>query len=149
MVGAAAARLDSPGATFTARGNTMGFTQHLRAWFGWRGRLRRRTYLAQALVATAVFVLLFVFLQGTVGRGPTLLLYPPFFACLLGLTARRLHDMARGAGWLAVVLVPVLGPLFLAFLLVFKRGTDGENQFGRDPRLVGRDYLTVSAYEPA
>src|SRR5688572_20367112 len=126
----------------------MTFTQRLRAWFGWRGRLRRRRYWLMAFVAAAVFVILYVFLERLAGRGATLVLYPPFFACQLALAARRLHDQARGAGWLLLVLVPVLGPLVVAYLLLLRRGTDGENQHGPDPRVVGRDYLSVDAYEP-
>ncbi|MGH8029139.1 MAG: DUF805 domain-containing protein [Arenimonas sp.] len=126
----------------------MAFTQRLRAWFGWRGRLRRRHYWARAFVAAAAFVVLFVFIERTLGRAATLVLYPPLFACQLALAARRLHDQARGAGWLLAVIVPVLGPLLLAFILLFKRGTAGENQHGPDPRLHGRDYLTVDVYEP-
>jgi uncharacterized membrane protein YhaH (DUF805 family) len=126
----------------------MTFTQRLQAWFGWRGRLRRRRYWAMAFAAGAAFVILYVFLERIAGRAATLVLYPPFFACQLALAARRLHDQARGAGWLLLVAIPVLGPLVVAFLLLLRRGTDGENQHGPDPRVVGRDYLTVSAYEP-
>ena len=117
------------------------------AWFTWRGRLRRRSLLWMAAVATSAFVLLYVALDRLLGHGATLALYPPFFATLLSQSIRRLHDQARGAGWLLGLVVPVLGPLLLAFLLLFKRGTEGENQYGDDPRLAGRDYLKVAVYE--
>jgi uncharacterized membrane protein YhaH (DUF805 family) len=126
----------------------MTFTRRLRAWFGWGGRLRRRTFWAQAFAAAAVFVVLYVFIERIAGRGATLVLYPPFFACQLALAARRLHDQSRSAGWLWLVLVPVLGPLVVAAWLLLRRGTTGDNPFGPDPRVTGRDYLTVSAYEP-
>jgi uncharacterized membrane protein YhaH (DUF805 family) len=121
----------------------------LLAWFTWRGRLRRRSYWAMAAVCGLAFVLLFVAIENLAGRGATLLLYPPLFATLLSQSIRRLHDQARGGGWLLALLVPVLGPLLLAFLLLFRRGTPGENQFGADPRLAGRDYLKVAVYESA
>jgi uncharacterized membrane protein YhaH (DUF805 family) len=121
---------------------------HLAAWFSWRGRLRRRSFWWRALAAATVFVLLYNALD-PLSHAATLLLYPPLFATLLSLCLRRLHDQARGGGWLLVALVPVLGPLLLAFLLLFKRGTAGENQYGEDPRLAGRDYLKVAVYEPA
>jgi uncharacterized membrane protein YhaH (DUF805 family) len=126
----------------------MTFTKRLRAWFGWRGRLRRRTWLGMSLLAGTLFVLLFVFLEDALGRDSTWVLYPPLFACQLALAARRLHDQARGAGWMLVVLVPVLGPLLLLAWLLLRGGTRGENQYGPDPRTVGRDYLVVNAYEP-
>ena len=126
----------------------MSFAKRLRAWFGWRGRLRRRNYWAMALAASVVFVVLYVSIERLVGRGATLALYPPFFACHLALAARRLHDQARGAGWLLLVAVPVLGPLVVAAWLLLKGGTAGENQHGPDPRVAGRDYLVVDAYGP-
>ena len=70
-------------------------------------------------------------------------------APLLSLSVRRLHDQARSAWWLLALIVPILGPLLLAFLLFFKRGTDGSNQYGDDPRRIGRDYLRVAIHEPA
>ena len=127
----------------------MTFPEILTTWAGWRGRLRRRRYLAMSLAAGVAFVVLYVFIDAIAGRAATLALYPPLFACQLGLAARRLHDQARSAGWLAVVLLPVLGPLVVAALLVMRRGTAGENQYGPDPRVIGRDYLTVNVYDTA
>ena len=119
------------------------------AWFTWRGRLRRRRYWWMALASGLAFVLLYVAIGQLLGRGATLALYPFFFASWLSQAVRRLHDTARGGGWLLALLVPVLGPLFVAFALLFKRGTAGENQYGEDPRLSGRDYLKVAVYESA
>ncbi|MFT3897874.1 MAG: DUF805 domain-containing protein [Thermomonas sp.] len=124
-------------------------TRFLLAWTRWKGRLRRRSFLWMALAASAAFAVLFVFLQRAFGETSTLALYPPYFAVMLSLMARRLHDQARSAWWLLAALVPVLGPLLLAFLLLFKRGTEGENQHGEDPRTRGRDYLRVAIHEPA
>jgi uncharacterized membrane protein YhaH (DUF805 family) len=126
-----------------------GLTGYLLAWTRWKGRLRRRSFLWMALAATTAFIVLFVFLRNAFGEGSTLLLYPPWFAVMLSLCLRRLHDQARGGWWLLAALVPVLGPLLLAFLLAFKRGTEGENQYGEDPRTRGRDYLRVAIHEPA
>jgi uncharacterized membrane protein YhaH (DUF805 family) len=119
------------------------------AWFTWRGRLRRRSFWWMAFVAGAAFVLLFLGLEQLLGRNATFALYPPFFATLLSQAVRRLHDQARSGGWLLALLVPVLGPLLVGFFLLFKRGTPGENQYGEDPRLAGRDYLKVAVYESA
>ena len=119
------------------------------AWFTWRGRLRRRSYWWMAAASGSVFVLLFLALEQLLGRASTLVLYPFLFATLLSQSVRRLHDQARGGGWLLAALVPVLGPLLLFFLLGCKRGTPGENQYGEDPRLAGRDYLKVAVYESA
>jgi uncharacterized membrane protein YhaH (DUF805 family) len=99
-----------------------------------------------ALVATVTFAVLFVFLERVAGHASTLVLYPPFFAVALSLLVRRLHDQARSGYWLLALLVPIAGPLLVFFLSVFKRGTIGENQYGDDPRLRGRDYLQVQVH---
>ena len=111
--------------------------------------MRRRTVLWKTGTTTIVFIVLFVFLDRTLGHASTLVLYPPLFVVLASLMARRLHDQARSAWWLLALLVPVAGPLLVTGLLFFARGTQGENQYGGDPRLAGRDYLQVAIHEPA
>jgi uncharacterized membrane protein YhaH (DUF805 family) len=123
--------------------------QHILAWTRWRGRLRRSAYLLRLLAASATFIVLFVFLDRAVGHAATLLLYPPFFAVLACLAIRRLHDQARAGWWLLASIVPVLGPLLLGWWLLLVRGTVGDNQYGPDTRVAGRDYLKVAIHEPA
>jgi len=118
------------------------------AWLRWRGRLRRSSFFWMLLASAAVFTVLYVFIDG-LDHTASLVLYPPAFAVWLSLMVRRLHDQARSGGWLLVAIVPALGPLLLAMLLLFKRGTEGGNQYGDDPRTRGRDYLQVSIHEPA
>ncbi|WP_166636897.1 DUF805 domain-containing protein [Cognatilysobacter terrigena] len=118
-------------------------------WTRWRGRLRRRDFVLRLLAATLVFVVLFVFVDRTVGYDGTLVLYPPYFIVLASLLVRRLHDQARSAWWLLVPVVPILGPLILAWRLLLTRGTHGANEYGDDPRLRGYDYLQVAIHEPA
>ncbi|HEV8695428.1 MAG TPA: DUF805 domain-containing protein [Lysobacter sp.] len=124
-------------------------TRRILDWIKWHGRMRRRTFLWRAIAVGAVFVVLYVFMERTTGRFSTLLLYPALFAILLSLGVRRLHDQAKRSGWLLAVLIPVLGPLLVLFLLLLRRGTAGENQYGADPRTRGRDYLQVAAFERA
>ncbi|TZF90909.1 DUF805 domain-containing protein [Cognatilysobacter lacus] len=124
-------------------------TKHLTGWTRRAGRLRRRDFLARLTAATLVFVVLFVFLERVVGFDSTLALYPPYFAVLASLFTRRLHDQARSAWWLLVPIIPVLGPVVLAWRLLLTRGTHGANQYGDDPRLRGYDYLQVAIHEPA
>ncbi|WP_162823794.1 DUF805 domain-containing protein [Lysobacter sp. TY2-98] len=123
--------------------------QGLLHWTRWRGRLRRRDFLLRLVIATAVFTVLFVFLDRVVSESSTLLLYPPYFTVLASLFARRLHDQARSAWWLLVPIIPVLGPLILAWRLLITPSTHGANQYGDDPRLRGYDYLQVAIHEPA
>lgn len=123
--------------------------QGLLDWARWSGRLRRRDFVLRLVVATVIFVVLFVFLDRLAGYGSTLVLYPSYFAVLASLFVRRLHDQARSAAWLLVPIVPVLGPLILAWRLLLTRGTHGANQYGDDPRVRGYDYLQVAIHEPA
>ena len=118
-------------------------------WVTWRGRMRRRGFLWRLPAALALFAVLYVFLERVAGHAATLLPYPFLFTVQLSLAVRRLHDQARSGWWLLAVLGPVLGPLLLAFLLPCRRGTDGDNQYGADPRTRGRDYLQVAIHEPA
>ena len=123
--------------------------RRVREWIEWRGRLGRVAFLWRLAAVAIVFIVLFVFLESVIGYASTLVLYPPFFVVLFSLAVRRLHDGARSAWQLPVVIVPVLGPMYLAGLLLFARGTQGDNQYGDDPRSRNRDYLQVSIHEPA
>ncbi|MEW9624767.1 DUF805 domain-containing protein [Rhodanobacter geophilus] len=123
--------------------------RRVREWIEWRGRMGRLAFLWRLAAAATVFVVLFVFLESVAGYASTLVLYPPFFAVLSSLAVRRLHDSARSAWHLLAPIVPVLGPVYLAGLLLFARGTQGDNQYGDDPRSRNRDYLQVSIHEPA
>lgn len=100
------------------------------------------------LASALVFVVLYVFIDG-ISHPASLVLYPPAFAIWLSIAVRRLHDQARAAGWLLALLVPILGPLLITFMLLFRRGTEGDNPYGEDPRTRGRDYLAVDIHEPA
>ena len=51
-----------------------------------------------------------------------------------GLAVARLHDRGRSAWWLAAVLVPVAGALWLAWELALRRGSAHANAYGPDPR---------------
>ncbi len=54
----------------------------------------------------------------------------------LGVTVRRLQDTDRPWPWIFISLIPIAGPIILIVLLA-QEGTDGENQFGEDPKLFG------------
>ena len=111
--------------------------------FDWRGRLSRRGFWWGFIALWAAFAVLFVFLSQSLGRGSTLVLYPPFLWIATCLLLRRLHDRDRSAGWLTIALIPILGPLWLLATLGWGHGTRGDNRFGPDPNLVNVDYLTV------
>ena len=51
----------------------------------------------------------------------------------LAVTVRRLHDSDRSGAWVLVTLVPALGGLVMLILMLID-GTDGPNDYGRDPK---------------
>jgi len=124
--------------------NTTLLQRLARLLFSPRGRLPRAGAWQALLLASLLFVLLFLALQALAGYASTLLLYPPYLWSLYATGARRYHDRSKRAAWLLLLLVPLLGPLWVAVELGCLRGTRGENRYGEDPRLAVRDYLTVS-----
>src|SRR5437868_12217196 len=113
-------------------------------FFSTRGRLRRSTSWLASLALGAVFVFLFIALAATTGRPSTLVLYPPFFWALFCLASKRLHDRDKSALSLLLLVIPLLGPLWLALELGLLAGTRGENRYGLDPRRIHPDYKTVA-----
>ncbi len=117
-----------------------------RLLFSFRGRITRSTFWAGFLSVGFVFVVLLTFLDTTLGRRSSLVLYPFLFWSLAALAVRRLHDRGRSPAWLLLLAVPLVGPLLLLGELGFRKGTPGENQYGQDPREVGADYFTVKSH---
>lgn len=122
--------------------------RRVREWMEWTGRLGRAALLGRLAITAAVFLVLFLSLESLAGYTSTLVLYPPLFIVLSSLAVRRLHDSARSASQLLALVVPVLGPVYVIGLLLFARGTQGDNQYGDDPRSRNRDYLQVRIHEP-
>lgn len=115
----------------------------MRVYGSLRGRIARSTFWWAGLALAAVFVVLYVFLDTVSGNPSTLVLYPPLFWGTAALAVKRLHDRGDSAWWLAVALIPIVGPLWLIVTLGFRAGSPGENHYGDDPRLFDADYLTV------
>jgi uncharacterized membrane protein YhaH (DUF805 family) len=112
--------------------------------FSFKSRLARAPFWWCCLGLWAAFAILFVFLEASLGRPATWILYPPFSWMLCALIVKRLHDRGNSAASLLWVLLPVLGPLWLVFNLGFRKGTDGDNHYGPDTLLVNVDYLKVN-----
>ncbi len=114
--------------------------------FSFKDRLSRGAFWWTQILAGAVFIVLFVFLDNTTGRASTLVLYPFYLWITAAAAVKRMHDRGKPAAWLLLALVPVVGPLWLFFDLGLLRGTSGDNQYGEDPLTAGTDYLTVNIH---
>jgi uncharacterized membrane protein YhaH (DUF805 family) len=97
-----------------------------------RGRISRSTFWGATLGGGVTFGLLFLVLDGLLGRTSTLVLYPLFYWSMFVLAAKRYHDLGKRAWGLVLVLLPIVGPLWLAIGLGLRRGTRGDNRFGPD-----------------
>jgi uncharacterized membrane protein YhaH (DUF805 family) len=117
----------------------------LRLLLSWNGRITRAAFCWSSLSLAVIFLVLFVFLETMVSRTATWVLYPPFWWIAFSLAVKRLHDRGQSVWWLAIVAIPLLGPLWLIFILVFRKGSSGENQYGPDPLEYG-DYLIVDIH---
>lgn len=109
-----------------------------------RGRLGRGGFWLQAIALTIGFALAFIGIEELIGRGATLLLYPPAAWLALRMGSRRYHDLGRSAWSLLLLLVPLLGPLVVAFELLLRGSARGDNRHGPDPRLARHDYHAVT-----
>ena len=114
-----------------------------RTWMSFTGRLSRAPFWWASIALWAAFIILFVFLERSLGRASTLILYPPFFWIAAVLIVKRFHDRGQSALWFSVGLIPIFGPLWLIATLGFRSGTIGDNHYGDDPRLIDVDYLSV------
>lgn len=94
--------------------------------------------------ALLLFSVGFMALEHSAGRASTLLLYLPFFWCVASASTQRLHDRNRSAAWLLLLLIPIVGPLWLAIQLGLLRGTRGDNRYGAEPRAQALPYQTVA-----
>lgn len=92
------------------------------------GRCSRRDYWTFFLMNFAIVVALAFVSMGILGLIYLIGAMVPLFSAMV----RRFHDMGK-SGWLTLVgFVPVVGTT-IVFLMMFKEGTPGENQYGPMP----------------
>ena len=100
------------------------------------GRARRKEYwqfvLVNFIISIAANILTFVseylaFISFIIAIG---LLLPS-----LAVAVRRLHDTNKSGWYLLIALIPIIGGLYLLYLMVVE-GDKGSNQYGPDPKGV-------------
>lgn len=104
-------------------------------YFVYQGRSSRSQYWWVALYNFVVAAVLEVFMYATGGS----FMYYLFYVLLglfglanfipnLMLTMRRLHDVGKGAGWIFIALIPIIGSIWLLVLMLMP--SEGPNRFG-------------------
>ncbi len=98
-----------------------------------RGRISRLTYWTASIFICTSFYVLFNALNFLISYSATLIIYPVLFLALIATATKRLHDLDRSGYLLWLVFLPVIGPLFLIYLLGFKKGKRQSNRYGTAP----------------
>lgn len=96
------------------------------------GRLGRwQCFVASMVCMLALMVL--VMIVGVLGGDGSYMfggiIYLLSFPIFVALSVRRLHDM-DWSGWLVLLTFVPLANIFMGLCLLFKKGTDGPNQYG-------------------
>ena len=105
-----------------------------------RGRISRSTYWHASILIWCLLFIIYTGLKHLFGPAGTWLVYPPFFWTVFTTSSKRLHDVGKSGLWLLTALIPVLGPAYLLWQLLFRRGQLVRNQFGRFGWRRRRDY---------
>lgn len=120
------------------------FLLALKNYAGFSGRARRKEYWMFALFSYIVLIAAMI-LDNILGFNFSSLSMPyGALYCITGLLlflpslavgVRRMHDINKSGWMLLVSLIPLAGGIWLLILLI-KEGTQGENQYGADPKAV-------------
>lgn len=105
------------------------------------GRISRANYLVGYLIVafgSPIAIMLTVFPLEVLGMNmlsaiPALMIWTVSAVYGISFAVRRFHDMGRGGAELLWFLVPFANIYFL-FLIFFKAGDEGENEFGSVPK---------------
>lgn len=126
----------------------MSFMQKLTSW---NGRLRRRDFWLLSILNAVVFGILINIVAMALGgmmdpnnpgqMNPSAMiafvLYIPMIYIALAIQAKRWHDRDKGAIWILIGLIPLIGSIWVLIECGFLDGTPGPNRFGPSPKGIG------------
>ena len=111
------------------------------ALFSMEGRYNRARYFWIAVALSVVANIATAFLSvavGSSGGDPaatqllSLVITIPITVVIAFQVVKRLHDLNRPGSHYWLLLIPLYN-IYLGLLILFKKGTEGENQYGADP----------------
>lgn len=111
---------------------------NLKKYFAFEGRINRAKYfgisflLGLIYLPFCIFCIIYQFLDNIL----VLLLFIGL-SIIVGIvqiciTVQRFHDIERPGTHYWLLLIPIYN-IYLSFVLLFKKGTDGPNEYGEDP----------------
>jgi len=126
----------------------------MKKYFLWKGRMNRQRYFLALLALTVIsWGIMLLFLPGIFGMQAEMIngeMSPEFIAEIMKIqmitmiinipmtylticwAIQRFHDIDKSGFHYFWFLVPFAN-IYFAFVLLFKKGTEGPNQFGVDP----------------
>ena len=114
-----------------------------------RGRMNRGEFWYATLLVLSVIIVLSIGLSTVFGEALPGFLSIPLYAflywSLAALSIKRYHDLGRSGWWLLLLAIPLIGPAWVLWTLLFRQGRPSENRFGAVPGYDRLDYLTVGS----
>lgn len=106
-------------------------------YVNFKGRAGRAEFWVFVIISSIIGWLL-GFVGGLINPYVGYILYGLFGLAILlpylGVAARRMHDLGKGAGWIFISCVPIIGGIWFLILCI-KAGEPNENRFGAVPAL--------------
>ncbi|MEZ4930068.1 MAG: DUF805 domain-containing protein [Chitinophagales bacterium] len=104
------------------------------------GRARRKEYWMFALF-NMIFAVVAMVLDNVLGIAIDSIGYGPIYGLYtlavlvpgLAVAVRRLHDVSKSGWWLLIAFIPLIGGLYLIYLMV-KDSDPGSNEYGSNPK---------------
>ena len=114
--------------------------------FSFEGRARRSEFFIHSIIDDLIiiaFIGIAVALAVAIGESAAALIVILVLLCVvvfvagmiseIAVTVRRLHDLNRPGSHFWLSLIPFVN-MYLGFILLFSRGTEGLNRYGDDPK---------------
>ena len=104
-------------------------------FFKTKGRLNRKRYVLRGCIISFIFMICTGIpsaMENTSLMAIGIILCIPLIISGTMLSIRRCHDLNHSGYYVLLMGTPVIG-MIISLLLLFKKGTDGSNQYGPDP----------------